>query len=181
MQTKNIFYKQNIYIDFLGRFPTIADEVERCFLEQYLSTVAHYPYIGDSLKDGREVVEGLDYKIGYQENVRKRGEHWMHVWKSYYNKISDHNKKRMVAIGIPTATVYKNNFDVHCINCEYHDNPHGTKVCKRCGYDLTQNESLSKKTEEKEAAGKDIIDFGMFLTGHSRKSIEQLYDVFTRK
>lgn len=148
MQTKNIYYKENIYIDYQYQSMTPGFVGSVIDFEEYLSILTHYPYIGEEkLKDGQEVVENVHYRIGYQENVRKRGEHWMHVWKSYYNKISNHNKKRIVAIGIPKAIIEGKEY---CDKCDLFTSKTPNGYCKECGNFIGQITPISEKTEEKE-------------------------------
>lgn len=78
---------------------------------KYLSTLTHYPYIGDEkIADGVEVVEGVDYVLQLQVKT-------CNGWKNQvYNvmlKLSE-LPTRIVAIGIPKPTVQVEKTCVHC-------------------------------------------------------------------
>lgn len=100
METKNMFFRGNIYLSAIADM----DQISESAFDEYLTQLTHYPYIGEPLKDGQEVIESVDYTLQYEVNNCEKDEWKIVTQQQYINTPRIHNFHRIVAIGIPKAT-----------------------------------------------------------------------------
>jgi len=158
MQTKNIHRDNRIYTGC-----TTNDPLTGGFKDDY-------PYSGDKLEEGQEVVVGIDYKLQHQV-IHWTERIWLNVTKDQYDKVSTiHNHQRIVAIGIPKATEKEK---PECDDFNFNDRGECTYPLCDCGGVL--NVKTAKATVEEtpiQEINKGLADGSIVMEGRSEKTEE---------